>query len=563
MDRLSTSIRNGFAQCARSMSIAALCALIAWIAACGEASCPAGSISIDGRCEPATECPAGATEDGGVCVADSPSSMGDAASDDPEAGTDLDSSVTESTDPLCATFDCGDHGACQVERTVARCICDDGYQGAQCDGCVAGLVAQGDTCITPCDADNAPRCDEDRVCDDSSGRAICVCDAAADDSCNAEDCRAATCDANETCVAGPTCMPTCSLDDSCELGEACLDATDCETGSCIGRECRPGCGPTCADAQPCVANADCSSGYCARDDATSLAGICRPACARAGCGTAEPCTRDADCSAAACNGGLCQPSCGTACQPGDACATSTNCAGADICDEVGHVCLTSCSNPSGDYVLTSAADFTNARHCSEIDDNLTISANFPTVTTDHLPYLREVRGSLTLTGGTLLEITLPRLEHIDNEFVAAFGVLERIFLPSLDSMGSFGGSSASFTVAMAVATEIHAPKLRIIYGSLLLQTVPNLTSVRFDSLASVSGKVSIIYASTLTTLNLAALDARSDVIGSIQLKDLPKLPWSAVSPMAMPLRGGEDISNIGCDTTSSCNCGNTSCVPAP
>lgn len=54
---------------------------------------------------------------------------------------------------------------------------------------------------------------------------------------------------------------------------------------------------------------------------------------------------------------------------------------------------------------------------------------------------------------------------------------------------------------------------------------------------------------------------RFDVSGSITLTDLPLIPWSTFTGFILPLNGNETVSNVGCDTESPCNCGNTSCVP--
>jgi hypothetical protein len=442
-----------------------------------------------------------------------------------------------------------------------------GSGGTGGGGGFGGGGGSGASVNDPCDTAG---CDEHATCTVVSGEALCECDSpyvGTGESCMLPDppdeCADVDCPTGEVCIEGAVCVPICTLDDSCELGQDCLEAADCESNVCIGDECRPSCEGECGNAEPCVEDADCTSGYCARDESDQLTGICRPACARAGCETADPCTRAADCSGGVCTGGLCQPACGTACQPGDDCATSNNCAGADICDEIGHVCLTSCSDAAGDFTLTTSADFTNARHCWEIDDNLIVSANFATVTDDHLPYLVEVSGDLTLQyGGSLIEITLPRLERIGMGFSTGNNLVERIFLPELQQIGEFS-TTDGFNVGLSLATAIYAPKLERVYGPLLIQGAPNLTSVRFDSLAYVSGSLTIASANMISTLDIGVLDMRFDVGGSITLNDLPKIPWSTFTPFILPLNGDEDVTSVGCETTSPCNCGNTSCVPAP
>jgi len=170
------------------------CVVCALLAGCGESSCPAGSTSINGRCEPALACRAGEVEIDGACVDDESSGRGDAGLDDPgldkDSGTqerpldaghrsdaaDQDTGVMESSDPACASVECGDHGGCQVEQGAAICVCTDGFAGMRCEMCEAGLVAQDEACVAPCDADDAPDCSDDGECDDTSGDAVCVCE---------------------------------------------------------------------------------------------------------------------------------------------------------------------------------------------------------------------------------------------------------------------------------------------------------------------------------------------------------------------------------------------------
>jgi hypothetical protein len=378
-----------------------------------------------------------------------------------------------------------------------------------------------------------------------------------------DECADVDCPTGAVCIEGAVCVPICTLDDSCELGEDCLEPADCESNVCISEECRPSCEGECANAELCVEDADCTSGYCARDDSDELTGICRPACARAGCETADPCTRAADCSGGVCTGGLCQPACGTECQPGDDCATSSNCAGADICDEIGHVCLTSCTNASADFTLTTSADFTNARHCWEIDDNLIVSANFAIVTADHLPYLRDVTGDLFLQGFNMIEFNAPRLERVIGTLGTGNSSAERLIFPELLTVGTVGTGTESLSIQLTPATAVQMPKLETIFGSLRISGAPNLTTVRLDSLSRISGSMTIASAEMISTLELGPFDMRFDVSGSITLHDLPKIPWSTFTGFILPLNGNEDVSNVGCETSSACNCGNTSCVPAP
>lgn len=442
-----------------------------------------------------------------------------------------------------------------------------GAGGAGGAGGASGIGGMGGAAGDQPDPCDGAGCDEHATCSVVDGEAECECVApyvGSGTSCMlVEGCERTSCAAHETCVTGPTCVPTCSLDDSCAAGEACLEAADCGGAACTGGVCRPSCSGSCSLASACVANGDCASANCSRDVAGSATGVCRPACAAAGCATAEACTRGADCADGVCSGGLCQPACGSSCQPGAACASSTNCVGSDICHATEHVCLTSCADPVNDtYTITTTADFANARFCWEIRDDVAIAANFATVTADHLPYLQDVTGYFSLEGFNMIEITLPRLERTLGGFGTGNSTVERLSFPALEQIGTFGGTNTGLTIGLSLATSVSMPALVSIQGGgLIISNAPNLTKVRLDSLARVAGPLQISSASAITELDLGVMDMRFDVSGSITLSDLPKVPWSTFMQFILPLNGNETVSNVGCDTSSKCNCGNTSCVP--
>lgn len=159
-----------------------------WVGACGEAPCPAGSVALEGRCEPASSgCRPGETVDGGVCVDDSGSLsrdaevadagehavLGDAAPESAARDSGVDAA---SPNDLCQSLACGDHGACEVVAGDAACACRDGFAGDACDACEPGLVLEHGACISPCAASGAPSCNERGVCEVSNGEATCSCE---------------------------------------------------------------------------------------------------------------------------------------------------------------------------------------------------------------------------------------------------------------------------------------------------------------------------------------------------------------------------------------------------
>lgn len=499
--------------------------------------------------------------------------------------------VTCNLDAGCAALDCGEGSRCVVENDMRTCEC------------LSGFEADGGACVNIDECQDTSLCGDDASCVDEDGSYSCACDAdfapatsglceRIDDcasepcvrgrctdivadfacecptgwggkTCDVDDCEVTDCDSNETCITGPACVATCGLSNNCALGEECSAADDCSVGACASGECHPACSTSCDANAACVDDNDCASDYCDHPPG-QLTGVCRPACAQgSACNVADACTRTADCAEGTCTGGVCQPACGSSCTPGSECASSLNCVGADICDTTEQRCVTSCA---GDRTLTSAADFTNARYCWQIDGNLTVSPSFATVDTDDLPYLTEVTGSLSVGGFESVEVTLPRLERVPGYLVSSNTLLRRLYLPNLNQVGSFLSTGAGIEIAASSVTIVSMPALTRVYGSLGIGSVPDLATIRLDSLATVAGDLLILGVASgnlITTLELGSLDDRSDISGSITLEQLPNIPWSALSAFVLPLNGNEGVISVGCNTVSACNCGNTSCVPAP
>lgn len=234
-------------------------ALACWIAAaCGEASCPAGSISVNDRCEPALVCRPGETEDGGACVDDSPGLRGDAeVTDSGQHETPSDAAVgvidsgadafVESPNDSCDALACGLHGECRIVDGDATCVCSDGFDGEVCDECEPAFVLERGACIAPCDASGAPSCNGRGACENADGVAICACEAPyRGDACS-------ECVDGFALKADGTCTPDCG---DCGSDAYCDD----ETGACVqrcgdgildlalGEQCDPG-----RDVDGCVA----------------------------------------------------------------------------------------------------------------------------------------------------------------------------------------------------------------------------------------------------------------------------------------------------------------------
>ena len=80
----------------------------------------------------------------------------------------------------CATsgIDCGAHGSCDDQGGLAECVCVTGYAGALCDECATGYQDNdGDGICAPICTTSALNCGPHGACEDSSGVAVCACDA--------------------------------------------------------------------------------------------------------------------------------------------------------------------------------------------------------------------------------------------------------------------------------------------------------------------------------------------------------------------------------------------------
>lgn len=133
--------------------------------------------------------------------------------------------------PTCAASGeaCGGHGTCHDDTGAVGCTCDAGYAGDGCGVCAVGFQDNdGDgTCFWNCDLSNLD-CPAHGHCEDSSGEALCACDAAYD----GIDCRA--------CAAGyqdrdhdGECLPDCATaQDPCNGPGTCDDMSGEATCAC-------------------------------------------------------------------------------------------------------------------------------------------------------------------------------------------------------------------------------------------------------------------------------------------------------------------------------------------
>jgi len=150
----------------------------------------------------------------------------------------------------CTAVDCT-NGSCTDASGDPLCVCDDRYAGAFCDECDVGFQdndADG-VCATACDANT---CNDNGICGDITGTAVCICDDGyalpncvscdtdyqdhdGDGSCE-PSCEANTCSGHGSCddasgIATCTCDPTWALPD-CSTCEPSLQDND-SNGTCL------------------------------------------------------------------------------------------------------------------------------------------------------------------------------------------------------------------------------------------------------------------------------------------------------------------------------------------
>jgi hypothetical protein len=274
---------------------------------CGDATCPSGSKSMDGKCVPtaatsgidANDAGAakggnkGEDESGGKTpgTADGGSSGGkglggsggkggdarDAGVAGGDAATPADSADAAIEVPEeCVDYDCGAHGHCEVASDAPRCACDTGFAGEHCESCEPGLALEGETCVPACEASSAPSCGPHGSCEVVDGAAKCTCE----DSYIGDHCEG--CEAGMGLgLSGEDCVPVCEADAAPDCGKHGACAADGDVTSC---DCDyPYAGNSCGG---------CDTGFALQDD-----GPCAPHCE--------------DCGAHGfCDGSLHVPACG-------------------------------------------------------------------------------------------------------------------------------------------------------------------------------------------------------------------------------------------------------------
>jgi hypothetical protein len=215
---------------------------------------PGGTVQIprpdpdDPKPEPSEECEEGSCSGRGSC--DDSSGEVECDCDEGYEGNHCescdDSHLREGADcvpiALCTTSTCGSNGTCSDDPGTAVCTCDEGYEGAACEGCASGFHDEAGTCVV--NEECAPsQCGTHGSCDDSSGIASCSCNTGYG---------GASC---EACASGyhPGPSGSCVANQACSTN-SCPENSACDaSGGSAVCHCDPGyAGPECKA---------CASGY--------------------------------------------------------------------------------------------------------------------------------------------------------------------------------------------------------------------------------------------------------------------------------------------------------------
>lgn len=145
--------------------------------------------------------------------------------------------------PACSTagLDCG-HGQCADTTGKAACVCETGYEGNTCKACVAGYqdLDEDGTCSPTCDTANLAcvfgKCSDsdgtaDCFCDDTHAGTLCAeCKAGLQDKDSNGSCTADCSTANLTCNKGTCADTTGTALCVCDAGYKGETCTACNTG---------------------------------------------------------------------------------------------------------------------------------------------------------------------------------------------------------------------------------------------------------------------------------------------------------------------------------------------
>jgi hypothetical protein len=152
-----------------------LAVFLTFTAGCGDSTCPSGSVSRDGKCVPAEEgCIDGILLSDGTCAPEIREPVVDSGQVMVDAGAGQDAALPP--DP-CEALGC-EHGTCVVEADGPVCTCVDGFRGETCDECEdgLGLSEDGDTCVPLCESEEAPSCGDHGECALDDDEARCECE---------------------------------------------------------------------------------------------------------------------------------------------------------------------------------------------------------------------------------------------------------------------------------------------------------------------------------------------------------------------------------------------------
>jgi hypothetical protein len=177
------------------------------------------------------------------------------------------------------------------------------------------------------------------------------------------------------------------------------------------------------------------------------------------------------------------------------------------------------SVPCGSISIRSRDDVDDARRCAEIDGDLTVhSVGLTAIEAGDLPRLTRITGDLIISGPQATEpphlasVTLAKLRTVEGAVIVsgvsvpgfgASGPLQELHLPALERIGAH--DALGLMVYQAALKVLDLPALVTIEGSVKLDTLLELCTLRAERLESIAGEVLFHYLPQLSPAQLEPL----------------------------------------------------------
>jgi hypothetical protein len=201
----------------------------------------------------------------------------------------------------------------------------------------------------------------------------------------------------------------------------------------------------------------------------------------------------------------------------------------------------------GDVTISTIDDLAYYHHCQEIRGDLIFSPKFADLTVTDLPFLKNVTGSVRLTGpsgSSLVHFNLSSVQTIGGGL--SFGEIANLVdvqLPALTTLGTAAAPSSS-QLGTFLAECIRMPSLTQVYGDLNIGLDDRLATIDLAKLETVTGAFTLGGMPHLTSIDIHALTSA----GSLSLSALPRMPYATFSRLnsTSVVSGTISLSDIGC-----------------